>query len=152
MPIVERRGNIFTTDLPAIAHGVNTRGRMGAGIALQVARLYPSVFAEYKKQCKSPGMRGGDHLPVKSRELGDERWILNVASQQNLGPDARMEWLEAGVEKALAWAHENDIRGIAFPQIGCGIGALDWPEVSEAIIEIASKYPDLIIELWEFSK
>lgn len=33
--MIEKNGDIFTTDAKYIAHGVNTKGLMGAGIALE---------------------------------------------------------------------------------------------------------------------
>jgi O-acetyl-ADP-ribose deacetylase (regulator of RNase III) len=36
--IVERTGDLLTSECPAVGHGVNTLGSMGAGIAVEFRR------------------------------------------------------------------------------------------------------------------
>lgn len=51
MPVTEVVGDLFDIDLPAIGHGCNSRGSMGAGIAVQFRRRYPDMYREYKRRC-----------------------------------------------------------------------------------------------------
>lgn len=153
MTVVHLEGNIFNTTLPAIGHGVNTRGYMGSGIAKTVRELYPSVYREYRAECRGRGMTGGDHLPLVAREYNgpEERWILNIASQEAEGRHAQYDFLETALEKAFKWVSEKDLLGLALPKIGAGIGGLEW-DVALGIIENrASHYPNLTVEVWTFN-
>lgn len=153
MSLIEKQGNIFTTTLPAIGHGVNTEGVMGAGIAFSIRKMYPSVYRRYRAECMGPGMSGGDHLPVLAEEYSGkgDRWILNLASQIKKGRHAKYELVEESMQKAFDWAASEGLEGIAFPQIGCGIGGLDWNKVTEIIRKHSERYPDLTVELWTFA-
>ena len=42
-------GDIFAADVEAVANAVNTRGVMGAGLALQFKNKYPWMFPEYTR-------------------------------------------------------------------------------------------------------
>lgn len=153
MSIVHREGNIFDSMQPTIGHGVNTRGYMGSGIAKTVRALYPSVYKEYRAVCRTVGMFGGDHLPLKAEEYDGpgQRWILNIASQEGEGRNAKYHFLEAGLEKAFEWASENDFTGLALPKIGAGIGGLEWDVALTVIENRASHYPNLDTEVWFFN-
>ena len=150
MPIVHRSGDIFTTELPAIGHGVNTEGVMGSGIAKTVRELYPSVYRTYRHVCLSRGLVGGDHLPLMADEHDENRWILNIASQEPQGRNARYDFLEKGLEKAFTWAEDKRLEGIALPKIGAGIGGLEWTDVLAIIENRAAMHPSLTVEVWTF--
>ena len=145
---VHRVGDLFTTSLPAIGHGVNTHGVMGSGIARIIAGRFPAVLAPYKEACATGALTPGGFQAVKVREDPD-LFIFNLASQQRPGKDARLEWLEQSVEKAVSYAKENGFFGFALPRIGAGIGGLDWEsEVRPALEVIADREDTLTIELW----
>lgn len=145
---VHKTGDMFTTTLPAIAHGVNIKGYMGAGVALHVKRNFPNVMAPYKAACKSKELVAGGFQAVKVKENPDF-WVLNLASQDELGNHARMEWLESSMEEAVAFAKANEMEGFAIPRIGAGIGGLDWEtEVKPYLEKVASREDGLMIEIW----
>lgn len=150
MPIIQKQGNIFETSQPALAHGVNIRGVMGAGIAKTVRQNYPDVYKLYREQCVARELSVGDVLPVFSVKGTPNRWIFNLATQDDPGPSARYEWVEESVRKALDLVQNLGLSGIAFPRIGAGIGGLNWSRVEAIITAEAAKHPSLEIELWEF--
>lgn len=111
-----------------VAHGVNTRGVMGAGFAGLVANQYPQVKAEYQQECRSGNLQpGGVHVARASEHL----FVANVASQQVPGRDARVEWLVDGLNALYdLMAAKPDITfDVRMPLIGAGIGGLS-PTVS----------------------
>lgn len=153
MTVVHLEGNIFTTTQPAIGHGVNTRGFMGSGIAKTVRELYPSVYLGYREMCRYPGLFGGEHLPLEAMEYegDDERWILNIASQEAEGRNAKYTFLETALERAFEWVSAREFAGLALPKIGAGIGGLEWNDALAIIENRASHYPDLTVEIWTFN-
>ncbi len=148
MSLIYRTGDIFTTTLPAIGHGVNVRGLMGSGLAALVKKLAPSVEERYRTVCEAGELEPGANLPLYSPEL--DRWILNLASQVEPGADARLELLEEAVRRGLLWARERELSGVALPRIGSGVGGLQWDDVHEVLKALAAEYSDLAIELWTF--
>lgn len=145
---VHKTGDIFTTEMPAIGHGVNTYGMMGAGIAKLIANKYPAVLEPYKKACWSKELVPGGFQAVKVEEHPDF-YIFNLASQQKPGRDAQVKWVETSMEEAIAYAKANGFVGFALPRIGSKIGGLDWhTEVKPVVERIAASEDTLMIELW----
>jgi O-acetyl-ADP-ribose deacetylase (regulator of RNase III) len=79
--------------------------------------------------------------------LPTPRWIYNIASQDQPGPNARLEWFEVGLVRSLKHAEENFVPTIAMPRIGCGIGGLEWGDVRD-IIEHYAERSTVDIEVW----
>lgn len=146
--ITHKTGNIFTTELQAIGHGVNTQGVMGSGIAVAVKKIHPNVYKEYRDVCLGRGMSGGDLLVVQSTT--DGKFIFNLASQEGTGANATYSFLRTSVRKGLAYCVETNLLELALPQIGCGIGALEWEVVLPILEEESERYPEVNLELWTY--
>jgi O-acetyl-ADP-ribose deacetylase (regulator of RNase III) len=143
--LILRTGDMFTSDAPALAHGVNIAGVMGAGVAKFVKQKFPDAFLEYRTACWTGQLRpGGVHIFDEGFPV-----IYNVASQDLPGPHAKLTWLDTGIRAALTHADLNELSVIALPRIGCGIGGLDWADV-EPVLRAAARdhYTDL--EVWEY--
>ena len=142
-------GDLFDTTMPAIGHGVNTQGAMGAGVAKLVRAHYPEVYRIYREVCASAGgLQPGQMLPVQG-PTGN--WVLNLASQQQLGADARLDWLEASFRTACGFCDAKQLEGFAIPRIGAGIGGLAWEDVREVIERVADRYPRITVEVWSLA-
>lgn len=124
-------GDVFSTQAAAIGHGVNVDGVMGAGVAKAFKARYPEMFRAYSQACRSGTLGVGGFLPWYSEP--DKRWVYNLASQDRPGPRAKAKWVQHAAEQALAHADHVGVRLVAIPQIGCGIGGLDWPRVERAL-------------------
>lgn len=141
--LIEKQGDLFTTTAPAIAHGVNTHGVMGAGVAKLIRARYEHVYDGYRSACLHGHLLPGG-LDV---EDGGDVYIYNIASQDKPGPNARLDWLTTGVRAALTHADKHDLDVIAMPRIGCGIGGLDWDDV-KPVLEAAAAEFFCDIEVW----
>lgn len=145
MTVVEKIGNLFTANQPAVAQGVNCFGVMGAGIAVQFKRDDPEMFKSYVEACRTGELApGGAHFWQKS----DGTWTFNLASQNRPGKDARIEWFESALREASEFATLNNITGIAMPRIGAGIGGLQWDDCLEMIKRVDESFPHLTYEIW----
>lgn len=145
---VHKVGDIFSTTMFAIGHGVNTYGMMGGGIAAIIAKKFPAVLEPYMEACKTKELVPGGFQAVKVATDPDF-YIFNIASQRKPGHDASLEWLEASMEEAVIYAKENGFEGFAVPRIGSGIGGLDWHTEAKPLLEkIAAREDTLTIELW----
>lgn len=126
-------------EVTAFAHGVNIFGRMGAGVAADVARRWPDVFTAYENVCKGPdgqcngkgALKGGKILPVKTfdTETNKHIHVYNLASQDYPGKHGRLEWVDETARKMVAHAEAKGITHISVVRIGCGIAGLSWSDV-----------------------
>jgi len=148
MSIVYRTGNIFDTKCECIGHGVNCCGAMAAGIAGQIASLFPFAKQCYLRKNIKDGWVLGEIQPV---DCG-EKIIINMATQYYPGPDAKYDAIRETLEKTFDFCQNKGYSTIALPWIGCGIGGLETKKVKVIIEETIKKYPNVILEVWTYKK
>lgn len=143
--MIFKTGNLFDSDAPALGHGVNCAGVMGAGIAKTFKELYPHNYENYRAACQAGQLHPGQvHVNF---EKGVH--IINMASQNMPGADASYEWLFESTLRAARGASKKGLDRIAIPMIGCGIGGLDHNKVITILkaVEHIVDY-DIDFELW----
>ena len=124
-------GDIFYSKAQTIAHGCNCRGRMGAGIALEIKRRYPRMFKEYRRRChKGLFAPGGYFLHKESTP-----WILNLATQGTID-GAEAGHVERCFRELPQYYGQEGITSLAVPRIAAGLGGLEWQDVRRLICEI----------------
>ena len=137
------KGNLFNSSADALAHGCNTQGKMGAGIALEFKRRYPEMFFDYRQKCRSEEFKPGCAYMFKNTE---KPHVINLATQEDLS-GAKPEYIQS----ALRWLLENyeslKISTVAMPKIGAGLGGMQWEEVEMILYEYFEK-SYLVIEVW----
>lgn len=143
MSLVIRSGSLFDSSLTSLGQGVNIRGVMGAGIAVEFRRRFPQMYEHYREVCRLGALDPG--YVHRFRENGIN--IYNIASQDEPGRHARVRWLRSGLERSLEIVADNGESGLAIPRIGCGIGGLEWDEVEEVIDEVADDF-GVKVEVW----
>jgi O-acetyl-ADP-ribose deacetylase (regulator of RNase III) len=149
--MIKKDGDVFTTRATYIGHGVNCYGVMGAGIAKTVRDKFPRVYDEYRQVCQNSRLKPGDFFVYPE----NGKVIVNLATQNKPGPDATYEAVFnslAGFSKGASSPKRLRKNGnvIAIPQIGAGIGGLDW-SIVESIIEVVEKmYPEIEYEVWTY--
>lgn len=141
-----RQGDLFFSGARAVAHGVNIRGFMGAGVAKEFRVRYPSMYEEYRELCLGGGLRAGQMFPWLNPRDGN--WVYNLASQDEPGRYARLEWVESSVRAMVDHASVHGVGMVAMPCIGCGIGGLGWPEVERVLSRVARDSVSVHLEVW----
>jgi len=143
----ERRGDLFAADdLEALAHGVNCRGVMGAGIAKAFRTRWPEMYHGYRSLAEEGTLQPGGVYTYRGTPA--YKAIFNLCSQERPGPDAKLRWIASSVANMVHIAEEEDILSIGIPRVGCGIGGLDWIEVRMLLETIANESS---VELVAFS-
>ena len=127
--ITEIQNDIFAIDADAYAHGINNLGTMGAGIASQFKKKYPSMFEQYQKMCQSKELNLGDVFFYRSQKKPS---VINIVTQNNLH-SADLSAVEKGFEKIISNYKVWAVKKIAIPEIGCGLGNLLWKNVDDLI-------------------
>lgn len=126
-------GDLFQSGAPAIGHGVNTKGLMSSGIAVLFKNKFPRMHENYLLLCEMESFKPGTTWVVNE----DGTLIFNIASQELPGANASYDYLRSALEDGLAKADRLGVRELALPQIGCGVGGLDWALVEPIIREAA---------------
>lgn len=143
--IIHKQGDLFTSDADIIGHGTNCIGIMGSGIALQFKQRYPLMHSQYKNLCK--------YIPVNELVgsgivcLMEDKPIANIFSQDLPGKHAKYEWAISGIKQVEQFMLQNNMRNLALPQIGCGIGGLKWP-IMQAHLNAYFEDSYINLELW----
>lgn len=139
-------GDLFACGIPAIAHGCNCQGIMGAGIAAQFRQRWPGMYESYRRRCIKGEFIPGDVMPWKHRE----GVVFNLATQPDPGPSARPWMITAAVGRMITEArHDHGIRVIAMPMIGCGLGGLEPGQLHAALAPYEDAPVSLIIVAWK---
>lgn len=145
------KGNIFDSKVQVIAHQVNCKGVMGAGIAKQIANRYPDVYNEYRNYCKVNKTLLGDCLLVKTK---DGRYIANLFGQAGYSRRELMtnySALRKSFESLRYIMGVKDLKTLAIPyKIGCGLAGGDWNIVYN-IIDTTFYNLSIDIEIWKLN-
>lgn len=122
----------------ALGHGVNCRGVMGAGIALEFRDRFPANYTEYRHQCYlfGDGLAGSSVIVNDVLEINKFKFrpitIVNLFSQIETGPDAKINLLTAALIDAFTDLRQQGLTiPLLIPMIGAGIGGLTPSQVLE---------------------
>ena len=132
------RGDILRADAEALVNTVNCVGVMGRGIALQFKKRFPDNFKSYKAACDRKELQPGKMFVHDLNELFHPRYIINFPTKRHWKGKSRMTDIEDGLQAMVEEVRQRNIRSIAIPPLGCGLGGLQWPDV-RARIERAFK-------------
>jgi O-acetyl-ADP-ribose deacetylase (regulator of RNase III) len=115
-----RLGDITTYDGDAIVNAANNHLQLGAGVAGAIRR---SGGATIQEECDRQGpitvggaaITGAGALPVS--------WVIHAAVMGDAPASERS--IRESTLASLERAHEHDVRRIAFPVLGSGVGGFD---------------------------
>ena len=124
-----KTGDILTEETDALVNTVNCVGVMGRGIALQFKKVFPKNFKAYAAQCKRNEMHPGSVFVFETEQTVPPRYIINFPTKRHWRGKSRIEDIESGLASLAKEIRARDIRSIAIPPLGSGLGGLDWSEV-----------------------
>ena len=135
--------DIFRSECEAITNTVNTKGVMGAGLALAFKRRYPEMYKEYVEVCKKNELRPGK-MHVWENPTGNPKYIINFPTKDDFRKDSEMSYIIDGLVALKDEIINRNIRSIALPSLGCGLGNLPWDVVKVHIETFAKSLPENI--------
>lgn len=145
----ETRGNLLEANVEAIVNAVNCVGVMGKGSALQFKQKFPAdYFKTYKNACQNGGLRIGK---VQVYSLDSEikpRFIINFPTKNHWREKSRIEDIENGLESLIQSVKEYEIKSIAMPALGCGLGGLNYMDVKLLIENAFLSLPNVEVLLF----
>ena len=77
------------------------------------------------------------------------RWIINFPTKRHWRGKSRIEDIESGLIDLVKVIQENNIRSIAIPPLGAGLGGLDWNEVRTRIEKALNHIENVKIFVYE---
>ncbi|HUT58311.1 MAG TPA: macro domain-containing protein [Phycisphaerae bacterium] len=143
------QGDILKAQAEALVNTVNCAGIMGRGIALQFRKAFPDNFKAYKALCNREELRPGKVFVFDLGHLGSPRYIINFPTKKHWKGKGRLEYIESGLLSLVDELRRRDIRSVALPPLGCGLGGLDWNEVRQRIEQAFMGLPQVRVLLYE---
>lgn len=144
-----KSGDILAEDAEALVNTVNCVGVMGRGIALQFKNAFPENFEAYAAACKHEDVQPGEMFVFETNQLTNPRYIINFPTKRHWRGKSRMEDIDSGLHALAEEIRERNIRSIAIPPLGSGLGGLEWTQVRSRIEEALRGFDDLRIIIFE---
>ena len=144
-----KTGDILTEDVTALVNSVNCVGIMGRGIALQFRNVFPDNFDAYAEACKRDELQPGRLFVFETGQLTNPRYIINFPTKRHWRGKSRVEDIEAGLYSLVQEIKKRNIRSIALPPLGSGLGGLEWSNVRPRIEAAFEELSDLRIVVFE---
>jgi len=132
--IIEKRGDIFTSQMSVITNPVNTVGIMGKGLALQYKKKYPAMFSYYQNLCFDGSLEVGRPILWK----GTDKYVLLFPTKKHWRNSSQYIYIDNGLTYLVnsILPTEPSITGLALPLLGTGFGGLNKKVVSSLIQRI----------------
>jgi O-acetyl-ADP-ribose deacetylase (regulator of RNase III) len=129
-----------------IAHGCNCFNTMGAGIAGQIARIFPEAAAVDRRTKHGDKGKLGT---ITIAEIGREKWltVVNCYTQYDLakGPGEDVVDYNAVNRCMVAIAKTFPKKRVGLPMIGSGLAGGDWPRIERIIEQTLASHVDVTI-------
>lgn len=142
-------GNILTDQSQAIVNTVNCVGVMGKGLALQFKKAFPENFKQYKSACNKKLVEPGKMYITSYEDIIESKYIINFPTKQHWKGASKIEYIEAGLEDLILEIRKLEIKSVAIPPLGSGLGGLDWLLVKDCIISAFSSLEDVDVYIYE---
>ena len=144
-----KHGDILTEDAEALVNTVNCVGIMGRGIALQFKNAFPENFKAYAAACQREDVQPGRMFVYETGQLTNPRYIINFPTKRHWLGKSRLEDIDSGLKALVQEIRDRNIRSIAIPPLGSGLGGLDWAQVRPRMAEALRGFDDLRIIIFE---
>lgn len=136
----------------AIAHGCNSLGVMGAGIAPLFKERWPKMYQNYRKYCEDGNLNIGQCY-IYEPEDETPKWVVNLITQGSHGGQikpAEIVNIEVSLGNAVSALKEvKPNLNIAIPMIGAGLGGLQSSDVLPVYAKIVSANPGITLTVFK---
>jgi len=122
-------GNILRSETQAIVIPVNIVGIAGAGLAKQWAIQHPTSADIYAHACRARQLPIGKVLSVKD---GSRAFVCLPTKTLPQYP-SELKYIEKGLVALRQLIRSKEIKSLAVPALGCGLGGLSWADVQPLI-------------------
>ena len=135
------KGDILNSKCQAIVIPVNCVGVMGAGLAKQAKARWPRNFEEYRDICARGHMHPWRVYATRPRSSVDPDFLINFPTKRHWRNQSRFDDLAFSLLSLRQHIEALEIKSIAIPKLGCGLGGLHWPSVRQFMRVILHDLP-----------
>ena len=143
-----QKGDLLQADAEALVNTVNCVGIMGRGVALQFRKAFPDNYKIYKAICERNELRPGKMLIFDLNRFQNPRFIINFPTKRHWKGKSRIEDIKDGLDALVEEVQQREIRSIAIPPLGCGLGGLNWNDVRSMIEEAFAALPNVKVQIY----
>lgn len=144
-----KSGDLLSSGAEAIVNTVNCVGVMGRGIALQFKKRFPDNFKAYAVACKRGEVIPGKMFVYASEGFLNPRYIINFPTKRHWRGASTIEDIDSGLIDLARVLKEKNIKSIAVPPLGCGLGGLNWTDVKNSIEKALASLTDVRIDIYQ---
>jgi O-acetyl-ADP-ribose deacetylase (regulator of RNase III) len=148
MTIEFKKGDILRAEAEALVNTVNCVGIMGRGVALQFKNAFPGNFKAYAAACKRGDVQPGRMFVFETGMLAP-KYIINFPTKRHWRGKSRIEDIESGLKALAHEIRRRNIRSIALPPLGAGLGGLRWQQVRPLVEEALGDIEGLQVVVFE---
>lgn len=144
------QGDMFFSRLQTLTISVNTVGVMGKGLASRTRYQFPDVYVRYEDACRDKSLTTKTPVIVKrsksiASEIADSTnlpqdetatWFLLFATKAHWKEASKLEYIVDGMRWVLDNYESQQIRSLALPALGCGLGGLAWSDVGPILCSV----------------
>lgn len=123
------KGDLFKSKADALVNPVNCEGVMGKGLAKEFRLRWPEMFLDYQERCARRELLPGSTV-LFSKTFPN---IILFATKGAWRNPSKYEYIETGLENLKEGLRIWNLKRIAMPAVGCGLGGLKWPQVKGLI-------------------
>lgn len=127
--------DLLRDNAEALVNTVNCVGVMGKGLALSFKRRFPEMFQQYRMASHNNEVRIG-RVHLWRNPAGRPRLVLNFPTKMHWRDPSQLEWVAAGLFDLARVIRAEQLKSIAIPPLGCGLGGLQWPTVRRLINDV----------------
>ncbi|HEX5472485.1 MAG TPA: macro domain-containing protein [Lacipirellulaceae bacterium] len=143
-----QQGDLLRAYAEALVNAVNCVGVMGRGIALQFRKELPDNFTAYKASCDRGELRPGRMFVFELQSVKNPRYIINFPTKRHWKGKSKIEDIQAGLVTLIDELRRRNIRSVAVPPLGCGLGGLRWSEVRPLLLDAFRSLPDVRVLIY----
>ena len=148
MGISYQTGNLLTADAEALVNPVNTVGVMGKGLAFQFRCAFPESYNAYQTAYQERQLKIGRMNVFINSEISNPRYIINFPTKKHWRDKSQIEYIRQGLVGLSEVVEQYEIKSIAIPPLGCGLGGLDWKDVQPLIEKCFGRLPHVAVLLF----
>lgn len=132
---------------------VNTVGVMGAGLAKQFKNKIPGLFEYYRKQCEERTFKNVLTFRIEYSHFKKDCVVL-FATKRHWANPSRYAYIKDSLDDLKELCLSNKViyefQTLVFPEVGCGLGGLDFTVVKGLVHEFSEHVPQTVIWLGRY--
>ena len=146
--LIRKEGNIFDSKAEVLVNPVNAVGVMGAGLALQFKKEYPTMFTKYADACRKGELKAGEVFVTEENDIT----IFNAVTKSHWKDKSKYVDIIKCLRNIgeMMWYFSKE--SIAIPMLGCGLGGLEESIVDQLIEGQFYNMYEVSVEIYSFKK